>query len=98
MTVWFRRYFGHSPANQMEQAYLGEQNGLGVKEGTDEFVEKLRVEVVERVDEEISRICQVSTYRVVLPMKVYTMRVALQLIYGCEERRRIQLAGFSYSD
>lgn len=76
MSVWFRRYFGHAPANQMERAYLGEQNTNGFAEGTEEFVERLRVEVVERVDEEISRICQVSTYRVVLPMKVYTMRVA----------------------
>jgi integrase len=50
MTVWFRRYFGHAPANQMERAYLGEQNGLGVKEGTDEFVERLKVEVVDWVE------------------------------------------------
>jgi hypothetical protein len=41
----------------MERAYLGEQNGLGVKQGTDEFVERLRVEVVERIESVIRSSC-----------------------------------------
>jgi len=50
MTVWFRRYFGHAPANQMERAYLADHNGIGVEEGTEEFVERLKVEVVDWVE------------------------------------------------
>ena len=56
MSVWVRRYFGHAPATIMERAYLAEQEAdVGIAEGQDLFVERLRKEVVSHIDAEVEK-------------------------------------------